>query len=540
MKKNCVLSVLALFVMLHVAGIQSLSAQSGATLSVQGVIKNSDGSAVEDGNYSIKFSLYASESGGTPVWTETQDAVDVTGGIYSVLLGASSPLTAAFDRTYYMGMSIDGGAELIPRARLTSSPYALSLVGTGNLFPSSGAIGAGTVSPTAGYQLHVKNDNGAGKMLIEGSDLSGVYFKKGSETGSIGLIGNENKLGFYYGNDLKAAVGSNGFEVAGGFSLSDLTVESPNSGTIVLNRFNAATFSEGVHANTDYWALKSGGINGTERIRVQNYGLTEIRGGLTVVGYYNHDNNPHGYLNSNGAGTSNGSGTIGANIYTPDAIHAGVFRAFSDQRIKQNTRQSDAAADLAALRRLRVTDYQYIDVIAKGNGWHKGFIAQEVEKIYPGAVAQSEDYVPGIYCLAESIEDAGNSQIKFSLAKPHGLAVGDEIKIITDGSDGDRYEKVTSVTGDNSVVITWSGKKPDRLFIYGKKVNDFRQVDYTQVHTMAVSAIQELARQLDALKAENALLKSDNAALKSANHQLEASVDKIDARLRSLENKLSN
>jgi polyhydroxyalkanoate synthesis regulator phasin len=90
------------------------------------------------------------------------------------------------------------------------------------------------------------------------------------------------------------------------------------------------------------------------------------------------------------------------------------------------------------------------------------------------------------------------------------------------------------------VVITWSGKKPDRLFIYGKKVNDFRQVDYTQVHTMAVSAIQELARQLDALKAENALLKSDNTALKSANHQLEASVDKIDARLRSLENKLSN
>lgn len=541
MKKNLVLSVLALFVMLHVAGIQSLSAQSGATLSVQGVIKNSDGSAVEDGSYSIKFSLYASESGGTPVWTETQDAVDVTGGIYSVLLGASSPLTAAFDQTYYMGMSIDGGAELIPRARLTSSPYALSLVGTGNLFPSSGAIGAGTVSPAAGYQLHVKNDNGDGKMLVEGSGSSGIYFKKGSETGSIGLIGNENKLGFYYGNDLKAAVGSNGFEVAGGFSLSDLTVESANSGTIVLSRLNAASFSEGVHANTDYWALKSGGTNGTERIRVRSNGLTEMTGGLRVDGFYDHGNSNHWYYGAGvpASGFSTGSGTIGANIWG-DAIHALVFRAYSDQRIKQNARQSDAAVDLATLRNLRVTDYQYVDVIAKGNGWHKGFIAQEVENVFPEAVAKSEDHIPNIYCLTESVQEAGSNQLAVSLAKAHGLAVGDEVKIIMDGGDGNRYEKVTGVTGDNSAVITWSGNKPDRLFIYGKKVNDFRQVDYTQVHTMAVSAIQELARQLDALKAENALLKSDNAALKSANHQLEASVDKIDARLRSLENKLSN
>jgi hypothetical protein len=369
MKKNCVLSVLALFVMLHVAGIQSLSAQSGATLSVQGVIKNSDGSAVEDGNYSIKFSLYASESGGTPVWTETQDAVDVTGGIYSVLLGASSPLTAAFDRTYYMGMSIDGGAELIPRARLTSSPYALSLVGTGNLFPSSGAIGAGTVSPAAGYQLHVKNDNGDGKMLIEGSGSSGIY--------------------------------------SGG----------PTSATIQFDRYNVASFSEGVHANTNYWSLRSGGVTGSERIRVKTNGNTEITGGLRVEGAYEHPNSYHWYYGFGGEPAVDQTGIAAGNIWTPGEIHAFAYRAFSDQRIKQNARQSDAAADLATLRNLRVTDYQYVDVIAKGNGWHKGFIAQEVENVFPEAVAKSEDHVPNIYCLTESVQEAGSNQLAISLAK---------------------------------------------------------------------------------------------------------------------------
>ncbi|MEN9415227.1 MAG: hypothetical protein RLZ62_1531, partial [Bacteroidota bacterium] len=212
MKYQLLPSVFAFFLLLQLSAIQPVAAQSGATLSVQGVIKNSDGSAVEDGSYSIKFSLYTGESGGTPVWTETQGAVEVTGGIYSALLGASSPLTAAFDQTYYMGVSIDGGAELIPRARLTSSPYALALLGTGNLFPSSGAIGAGTVTPDAGYQLHVKNNSGDGKMLIEGSDKSGLFFKKGSETGSIGMLGSsDNNLGFYYGSDLKASISSSAF-----------------------------------------------------------------------------------------------------------------------------------------------------------------------------------------------------------------------------------------------------------------------------------------------------------------------------------------
>ncbi|MFM8486711.1 MAG: hypothetical protein ACKOCH_10265, partial [Bacteroidota bacterium] len=90
-----------------------------ATLSVQGTIQRSFGGAVDDGKYALTFKLYTAATGGTPVWSETQDNIEVIGGVYSALLGEANPLTAGFDQVYYLGIAVDGGAELIPRTRLT-------------------------------------------------------------------------------------------------------------------------------------------------------------------------------------------------------------------------------------------------------------------------------------------------------------------------------------------------------------------------------------------------------------------------------------
>lgn len=140
MKKFNILIVLFL---LALAG----NAFGQAAISMQGTIRNTSGAAVSDGTYSLTFKLYTSESGGSPVWTETQDNIKVVGGVYSAILGEVNPLNAAFNVPYYVGMSVDGGAELNPRFRLTSAPYALSLIGQGNTFPSSGTVGIGTASP---------------------------------------------------------------------------------------------------------------------------------------------------------------------------------------------------------------------------------------------------------------------------------------------------------------------------------------------------------------------------------------------------------
>jgi hypothetical protein len=93
-------------------------------ISYQGVLTDGAGTAVPDNTYNITFSLYDVSSGGTALWTETQ-SVSVSGGIFSINLGTQNSLTLTFDTAYWLGVSVDGGAELVPRRILTTSPYSM-------------------------------------------------------------------------------------------------------------------------------------------------------------------------------------------------------------------------------------------------------------------------------------------------------------------------------------------------------------------------------------------------------------------------------
>lgn len=156
-------SRLHIFTALIVGLFAATQAHAQATLSTQGVLQRTTGMAVEDGDYAITFKLYTTESGGTPVWSETQSDVEVVGGVYGVQLGSVTPLNIPFDQVYYLGLTVSGGAEHFPRTKLTAAPYALSLLGQDNKFPSTGAVEVGS--------------SGSSNAVIE--------FKKGANTASI-------------------------------------------------------------------------------------------------------------------------------------------------------------------------------------------------------------------------------------------------------------------------------------------------------------------------------------------------------------------
>ncbi|MDW8075993.1 MAG: hypothetical protein RMK00_09535, partial [Bacteroidota bacterium] len=101
-------------------------AQIPRVLSYQGVLVGEDGRLLPDGQYRLTIRLYEQVSGGVPLHQEEQ-VVTTTGGVFSVLIGSSQPLpaTLTFDRPYYVGVSVNGGAELQPRTMLTAVPYAL-------------------------------------------------------------------------------------------------------------------------------------------------------------------------------------------------------------------------------------------------------------------------------------------------------------------------------------------------------------------------------------------------------------------------------
>lgn len=164
--------------------------QAQANLSIQGTIQKASGANLDDGEYAMTFRLYTTEIGGTAVWTETQDAVDVLGGVYSTLLGKANPLTAAFDKTYYLGITLSNGAEVVPRTQLTASPYSLSLIGQTNIFPSDGSVGAGTLAPADNAGLHVKKEGGTGILKVESNTADTIVMKKGANKATISYDGN--------------------------------------------------------------------------------------------------------------------------------------------------------------------------------------------------------------------------------------------------------------------------------------------------------------------------------------------------------------
>jgi len=152
------------------------SGQIPKTLNYQGVLTDGSGVAVSDGSYDLTFALYDVPSEGSALWTETQ-SVTVSKGIFSVILGSDTPIDLEFDDTYYLGISVEGGDELLPRIELSASAYAMSargVTGDSNIFPPDGAVGIGTTLPS--FKLHVVDDNPLPARVDGGDDTwAGLY-----------------------------------------------------------------------------------------------------------------------------------------------------------------------------------------------------------------------------------------------------------------------------------------------------------------------------------------------------------------------------
>src|SRR5580700_909067 len=127
----------------------------------------------------ITFALYAEQTGGTPLWTETQNVHAGPGGHYTVLLGATLPeglpadlFTAAQAR--WVGVTVEGQAEQ-PRVLLVSAPYALQAGDAdtlGGLPPSAFVLAAPTVTASDAKPEGARDvppDTGCTKITSDGT-----------------------------------------------------------------------------------------------------------------------------------------------------------------------------------------------------------------------------------------------------------------------------------------------------------------------------------------------------------------------------------
>lgn len=137
--KQSVIVVAALLALSMAAFHGNAGAQALPTwINYQGRLTSPIGAPVVDGPYTVTFKLYATPTGGSPLWTEVQNQVTTRNGLFSTTLGKITAFPAGlFTRPLYLEIVV-ADKILSPRQELGTVPFAMSALS----FPSNGVTTA--------------------------------------------------------------------------------------------------------------------------------------------------------------------------------------------------------------------------------------------------------------------------------------------------------------------------------------------------------------------------------------------------------------
>ncbi|HVM90772.1 MAG TPA: hypothetical protein VMU11_02665, partial [Verrucomicrobiae bacterium] len=186
------------------------SADIPHTVGYQGRLKNSSGSPLTS-TFNFTFRLYENPSGGSPVWSETQNGVQTSDGFFAVRLGSVTPFPNGFDfnRPLYLSTEVNSDGEMSPRVAINSVAYAYTAEGVGG-------YGTAPVNATGGRLYYNTNNNG----LYYYDQGAAAWTLLGTSTGTLQSITNAGNIT------------TNPIQFAGGTSTGDLSFTNV-SGTSV-------------------------------------------------------------------------------------------------------------------------------------------------------------------------------------------------------------------------------------------------------------------------------------------------------------------
>ncbi|WP_165372233.1 tail fiber domain-containing protein [Emticicia agri] len=434
----------------------------------------------------------------------------------------------------------------------THTPHDLTFA-TGNGSPrvyikhNSGNIGIGTPTPNNKLQIGSLGSNGfVGNQLALGN---GTHAMAINQTNSVAFLGSSTDiiLNPRYFSSGGGYVGINTFSPAnllqigsmGGTGYAGNDIAFGNGSNVTgISQTNAAltiatTTDVVFRANNNTTQVGIGG----GRVGINT--LTP-RGPLDVASYSNTAPLSVAYFfrsssTGNPVVSSNSSYVAPISIYADNGVLSTAFVAISDARIKNIIGISSSVKDLETVKTLHITDYTMKDHLQHGTKTYKKVIAQQVEKVYPQAVTHITDVVPDIYALAEkAVFDEKNKTLQCLLEKNYELKIGEILQFIHP-EKGKLKAEVIEVSDNSFTVKDWQ-YPTDKIFVYGREVNDFRSVDYEALSMLGISAIQQLAKENEEVRLRNNELNRKNDEL---NRKLEQMKSDFSARLEAIEAQLS-
>jgi len=522
-----------LFFLLAFLFATQLAAQAPNLFNYQAVAKDASNKPII-GAIAETLTILNGSASGPQLYNEIHNVTADASGVFSLQVGGGAAqggtLWSNIDwasNTKFLKVEIQPAGMPIQQMgtpqQLVSVPYAQyaknssAWTKSGNLvYNTTDNIGIQTSSPLA--PLHIKSDGAGGmggvQLILEennANDGARIEFRKAGTDNYWHVWGfpdedlSKAHLSFWRGKgpvgginvmsltgDGNVGIGTiapqSRLEVVGDISLTGggLQLRGDNGSSALVDFFPSGE----TDAKARLWIP-----NGNKYVQFDNNYRPDPNGGFVYNGSF------HAFYS--GGIEAKGATSDGFALKADFKVCAPSFVSCSDSRIKNIVGRSRASADLSTLLRLEVTDYTHKDFIARGKDSKKGFIAQEVEQVFPEAVSKGKDFTPDIYTdAAQTQYDPAARTLSITLDQPTDLKVGDRVRL-----DADRpYEvEVSTVSGNKFTVKDWSTEDTKKVFVFGKEVSDFRMVDYDRIFTLNVSATQELARQVDTLKKKRRL-----------------------------------
>lgn len=436
-------------------------------------------------------------------YVQNQPVMTLRNGAVSI---GASPFTFA---DFSVGRNLKGIA-------IYNYPEITDIISTGNISLNTalgtGYVGIQTYSPknklqigSVGATSFATNDfaigNGTNAMAIFQSNASTligattdiVLRPRNDGTGNVGInvLTPTNKL----------QIGSMGNT---GLATNDLAIGN-GTAAMAIYQTNDATL---IGSTTDI-ILKPRN-NGTGRIGINTNTprapLDVISGVLFPNSYYDWHNEASSRV---GIGRCSPC-TPTVSIRASDAVFASEFDANSDARIKDIVGVSNSMNDLQTINAVQVTDYTMLDKVKHGNRQFKKVIAQEVEKVYPQVVSKHTDFIPNVYQLTSSLKPTSGGYLLSFTTNHHISKSAKKLQVLVEEAGMQQFN-IVSIPSDKEVVISATGIKTDKVFVYGEEVDDFRTVDYEGLTTLNISATQELSK----------LLKKQQAAIDTQAKKIE-------------------
>ena len=191
----------------------------------------------------------------------------------------------------------------------------------------------------------------------------------------------------------------------------------------------------------------------------------------------------------------------------------GWYGTLSDKRLKRNIKPVGKMLDI--IKQIEVVSFEFID------SYHNkpdecGVIAQQLESVFPNAVDKSVGVIPCFMVKATEHKptEEGDLMIYFD-TKGEIIQKGDRIKLVYGGvivhpqseehlekkespkEEKKGFEELVSVKevidGGVVVVIPKDYHSNYDIVVYGKEVNDLRNVDKEQLGVLALKGVQELS-----------------------------------------------